>query len=134
MKARFYRTIQNVIFSCWFILIRFSFSFKSSISMVVRSISLYKLFNMLWSIFDLIAPRSNQLYRTILTTLYKYFKFNRCIIIRYSCENYQNHILTTQFWLKRIMELKCLWKKIRYDSNPQPRFYKPTSVSTWPMF
>ena len=66
----------------------------------------------------MIAPRSHQLYRNIVMTLYKNFKFNRCIIIRYSCENYQNHILTTQFWLKRIMEVKCLCKIIQIWLEP----------------
>jgi len=30
----------------------------------------------------MIAPMSHQFYRNILITLYKYFKFNRCLIIR----------------------------------------------------
>jgi len=41
------------------ILFLFSYSIKSSISMVVHSISLNKLFNMLWSVFNMIGHISS---------------------------------------------------------------------------
>ena len=62
--------------------------------------------------------RSHQWYRNILRTLYKYFKFNWCIITRFNCLYYQNHILTISCSLKRIMEIKFVCNIIQVWLEP----------------